>query len=265
MIRRMGLGLVLAAVFAVTGCGFLGIGVTGSGFVTEETWVLKSVDEVESGSGFSVDVLPGDTWSVVVRTDDNILPHVEVTQIGSRVVIGLESGFYLPTTLRATVTLPALAALELSGGSVGYVAPGFEPQVSLTLGLSGGSSASVGPIDAGSAHADLSGGSTLSGELRCPGGEVTLVLSGGSQVGSLRGEASALVLEQSGGGSSDLSAFAAVDGRVVLSGGSVAQVAVASTLDVELSGGSVLAYDAGVTGPVIVRLEISGGSEITTF
>ena len=258
--------LAIVGALFVTGCGILGLSIVGSGFVVEQRYGLEGFDTVDVGSGFNVDVQLGVGFGVSIRTDDNILPHVTVRQEGSRLVVGLAPGYaYLPTTLRAIVTLPGLARLDLSGGSVGYVAEGFHTTGVFGLSLSGGSSASVGPLECGDFDAELSGGSRLAGEIRCSRGQAVLTLSGGSEIGSLTGEAALMTLDQSGGGRTDLSGFTAQDAVVTLSGGSRARVSVTATLGVELSGGSSLEYRGFDGAPAIVGLVITGGSEITVY
>lgn len=148
---------------------------------------------------------------------------------------------------------------------MGFVASGFVAPATLRLRLSGGSRASIGTLDCEALDAELSGGSTMAGEISCGSGRARLVLSGGSGVGPLAGDCGSLTLEQSGGGRTDLAGFAALTGDITLSGGAVARVNVSSTLEADLSGGSTLEYRRYASAPSIVGLGVSGGSQIRGY
>jgi hypothetical protein len=266
MSRTVASVLVAVAVSALPGCGLLGLAVAGSGFVVEQEYAIEGFEAVEAGSGFELDLRPGDAYAVVVRADDNILPHVSVSREGGRLLVTLEPGYaYLPTCLRALVTLPSLAELELTGGARGCVAEGFRISGRFSLAVSGGSRVSVNGLECGSLAMELSGGSAVAGEVLCPRGETMLTLSGGSGIGPLRGQTAGMALEQSGGGSTDLSGFLAQSAAVTLSGGAEARVSVASSLNVSLSGGSSLEYRRYDGGPAFAAVVVTGGSRLVSF
>jgi hypothetical protein len=193
--------LVLLAVAALlAGCGLGSI--TGSGNVITQEEAIADFDKLDISNGFQVDVSRGDSFSVVIRVNDNLVEHLQVAKRGSTLDIGLKPGrFYnlRDATLEADIKMPELIGLDLSGGSHGTVT-GFESTRDLVLDLSGGS------------HATLAGAA----------GDVTIDASGGSEA--------------------DLSGFSVADASVEASGGSEVTVNVSGRLDADASGGSRVFY-----------------------
>jgi serine/threonine-protein kinase len=210
---RMIMLIALAALLA----GCVGGVVTGSGNLVTQELDFADFDKLDVSQGFHVEVQQGDTFSVVIRVDDNLVDHVQVTKSGSTLRIGLQpSQLYnlRDVTLEADVTMPELTGIDLSGGSHGNL-NGF---------------GSVKALDA-----DLSGGSHLNGEADF--GDVRFDLSGGSHT-TLSGSAENLTLNVSGGSHGKLGNLEVVDADVDANGGSHATVHPSGTLDASASGGS---------------------------
>ena len=109
---------VLAALLA--GCGLTST--TGSGNVMTQEETITGFDKVEISQGFRLDISQGDTFSVVVRVDDNLVQYLQVVKQDNTLKIGLEPDrTYASATLRAEVTMPQLSRLTLRHGSRGTV------------------------------------------------------------------------------------------------------------------------------------------------
>jgi hypothetical protein len=256
---------IFVAIVAVGGCNVGGWGL-GSGVVVEETMDVSGFTTVAASSGFAVDIQPGTDYSVTIRTDDDVMPHVLASLVDTALELSLETGYwYNATVLRATITLPTLSGLVLSGGSQAYVSAGFDSTKTFSARLSGGSHTTLQGLSTEDLALELSGGSSLNGAMACPCGDVRAVLSGGSRITALDGVANRLTVEQSGGGETDLSGLTADSANVTLSGGSRVKVNAKTGLAARLSGGSSLAYRLYEAGPAITALEISGGSSLAPF
>jgi hypothetical protein len=147
--------LVVAAMLA--GCGGL-VSLTGSGNVVTQEEAITDFDNLDVNQGFQVEVSQGDTYSVVIRVDDNLVEHLQVVKEGNSLKIGLKPGrsYNLENvTMEADVTMPELTGAVLAGGS--------------HLG---------GDVEAGDVTFNLSGGAhvTLSGSA----GGLTVAANGGS-------------------------------------------------------------------------------------
>jgi hypothetical protein len=228
---------VLIAVAALlAGCGLGSI--TGSGNVITQEEAITGFDKLDISNGFQVDVSQGDSFSVVIRIDDNLVEHLQVTKQGSTLSIGLKPGrsySIRDATLEADVTMLELTGLDVSGGS----------RVTLN------SVSSAKALDA-----DLSGGSHLTGDLEA--GDTTINLSGGSHA-TLGGSAGDLTVDASGGSHAKLADLTVADADIDASGGSHATVSPSGRLDAVASGGSHVRY---LGSPTLGTTDADGSSSI---
>lgn len=232
------MGIILSAAILVAGCSLTGGGILrGSGNLVTRQVDYEGFDRLQAGHGFHIEVSQGEAFSVELRVDDNAVEHLKVEMDGSTLRLGLKSPLYttLNVTLRATVTMPELAGLVLSGGSDGSIT-GFRSTRPLAL--------------------ELSGGSELRGDIEA--GAVECVVSGGSDA-VLTGAGGNLDLEVSGGSNADLSGFAVADATVVASGGSDVTVNASGRLDVKASGGGTVYY---LGSPTLGNINTSGGANL---
>jgi hypothetical protein len=146
---------IVAAMLA--GCGVVSP-LTGSGNVVTQEEAITDFDNLDVNQGFQVEVSQGDTYSVVIGVDEDLVDDLVVVKEGSTLKIGLKPGgsYNLENvTLEADVTMPELTGAVLAGGS--------------HLG---------GDVEAGDVTFNLSGGAhvTLSGSA----GGLTVAANGGS-------------------------------------------------------------------------------------
>lgn len=191
--------LLIVAVLTAA-CGLVST-LTGSGSVVTQEEAITGFEELDVSHGFSVDISQGDTFSVIIRVDDNLVDHLQVVKEGSTLKIGLKPGRVYElenATLEADVTMPELTRADLAGGShlVGDVETG-----DLALSLSGGShvtlSGSAGDltVDAdGGSHARLADLVVVNADVDArgashvtvsPSGKLDAVARGGSHVNYL--------------------------------------------------------------------------------
>jgi len=226
--------IVLAAL--LVGCGTAPI--RGSGKLVTKEMDYSDFDKLDVSQGFHVEVKQGDSFSVVLRVDDNMIDKVQVAKAGSILKIGLkpdQTFNLLKVTLEAEVTMPELIGIDLSGGS----------HVNL-----------VNYSSAKELVADLSGGSHLNGEASL--GDVKIDLSGGSHA-TLSGSAGDLRLDVSGGSHAKLGNFEVFNADVDASGGSHATVNPSGTLNANANGGSHIKYRGS---PELERIDDDGSSSI---
>jgi hypothetical protein len=229
----------------------------GSGNVVSEQVALADFTEIEAQSAFDLEITQSDTFAVTVRADDNILDLLDVSKSGDTLRLGLERGVSLrgDVTLEATITMPDLEGLKLSGASRASVS-GFRSSGRLDINLSGASRVD-GDLEAGEVDIRLSGASRVDGDLEA--GDVDIDASGASRV-VLEGSATGLILEGSGASSLDLADFTVNTAEVELNGASEATVNVQERIDpVDVSGASRLRY---LGDPSLGDVSTSGGSSV---
>jgi hypothetical protein len=254
------LALMVLTGLAVAGCsadagGDLGH-VTGSGTPVTKTYDYAEFTGLSVNSAFDVTVTRGDAFAVSVTVDDNVAEHLRVETDGDTLRIGLEPRWsFSNMTLKASVTMPTLTALEVNGSSA-VKATGFASGDALDLLVSGASSVTLISVRTGNVAVNVSGAGSVSGDLEAQeiGGEVT-------RAGdlTLEGAATALKLEASGSGKLELALLTAQDADLNLSGGADATVRVTGTLNVEASGGASLDYYGS---PMLGRMHVSGGAQV---
>ncbi|GLR13692.1 DUF2807 domain-containing protein [Chitinimonas prasina] len=90
-------------------------GVKGNGVVTKESRTLTAVKTVKSTGSMDVDVRIGDTPSMVVEGDENLVKLVVTEQVGDKLIIKTEGAFSTEQGLKVSIVTPALASLENTG------------------------------------------------------------------------------------------------------------------------------------------------------
>jgi hypothetical protein len=202
---------------------------------------ISNFTAVETGYGIEVRIEQSDEYRVTLYAGRDFMDRIRVERTGETLRIRVASLFpfgFLSGPFgkaRVEVTMPRLERVRASGG-----AP-------VTVHMD---------EDNAKVAVDLSGGSRISGTLRC--GALSLGGSGGAGA-DLDGSADSLVLYGSGGTVFNLGDFTARDADVRFSGGSSARLIVQDGLSVSASGGSHVAYRGS---PSIRHQSLSGGSWI---
>jgi hypothetical protein len=231
-----------------------GAAVTNTGEMTSWEFDFADFTRLSISHAFIVDVQQSDEYRVNVRVDRAVFEYLVVETRGDTLYIGLERGnTYLNTTQEATITLPALKELTLSGASQADVGL-FTGASSLDMNLSGASRAAVVTDSLDEANFTLSGGSRVAGSLGAA--DFTLKLSGSSSA-NLDGSTSQLGIDASAGSTADLRDLPCRTVSLDLSGASTAFINVSDRIDAKLSGASVVTY---LGNPKLGHLDISGAS-----
>jgi hypothetical protein len=233
----LGAVLVLGAL-VFSGCTPPFTAIRASGNIVTREEDISGFDRVDASHAFKVEITQADTFSVVLRIDENVLDYLEVAKRGNTLRIGLEPGRGYTTgkvTMEATVTMPELTGLELSGACKGTIT-GFKSAKSLTVDVSGASHVR-GDIESGDASIDASGASEV-------------VLSG---------SAGDLTADASGASGIDLADFPVGDANVGASGASRVTVNASGTLDADASGASHVLY---LGSPTLGNVDTSGASSV---
>lgn len=226
--------MLLAGGLVLTGCGVLTI--DGSGTIASETRDVEAFDRVVATGSADVVVRLGESPSVVVEADDNLIEFVTTEVRGDELVLGTDTdGRVLsPTaTIRFTVTATDLVGVDLDGS--GSITVEDVTGDRLDLSVSGS-----GNVDA---VADVA----------------TLALSiDGSGDVTVAGTADTLDVSVSGSGAVDAEALAASTGSVDMSGSGTAIVAVSDALTVDVSGSGNVEY----VGRPDLSVDVSGSGAV---
>ena len=156
--------------------------VKGSGNVTSETRTISGVTSIDLAGSADVDITFGETESLVVEAEDNIIALIETEVQNGQLVIGRKSGAGYSCTKPVTVhvTLKSLEAVSLSGsGSISV--PNFKGDT-IKVDLSGSGDINVSGT-ADSAEMTVGGSGRINGEqLKANSVEVSIDGSGSASV-----------------------------------------------------------------------------------
>jgi hypothetical protein len=211
--------------------------VIGSGNLETEQYGFANFTRVEISSAFEFQIRPSSSYSINVTADDNVIDHVQISQDGQTLKIrvgGVPS--FRRVTLKASVTMPQLGGLTVSGASRGTVAD-FNSTEAVSIAVSGASRV-TGDITAGDIGFDVSGASTI--ELEGSADNMGAVVSGASRF--------------------SLDDFTVNNGNVNISGASTGTINLDGRLDANVSGASTLLY---VGDPVMGTINVSGASTLS--
>jgi hypothetical protein len=260
MKKHIGFGIaILVALITLTslvGCSDFHR-VVGSKNIETKEFTYSGFNRIEVSSAFTVDITRSDTYHVSVTLNDNLLDELDISISGDTLRIRMNPFLsFMNTTQHATISMPELKSLVISGASRGVVSR-FQSDSFLNLEVSGASQMEIHDLKAADTDIQVSGVSRLSGSLITKNGDFEI--SGVSNI-DLNGSAATVRLEVSGASHAKLVNFIIGDASVEVSGASHADVEVNGILDLDLSGASTLIYG---DSPKLGRVEVSGASTLT--
>jgi hypothetical protein len=190
-----------------------------SGERVSRSYDLTGFDGVETNGQWQVTIERGDAWSVALEAPVELVANLEVEiEGGDELSLGYASGwcaacFRDENVIEATITMPVLESLEISGASKlsfsGFEGSALSVDVSgavdlrgadsrfetLTLDLSGAGAVDLSEVPTTNAEVDVSGAGNV--KLRMAGGRLTGDMSGAANL-EYSGTVSEESVEESG-------------------------------------------------------------------
>ena len=156
--------------------------VEGNGNSTTKSFNVSEFTKIDASSAFEIDVQVGESQSVEIRTDENLMKYVEVTVKNNTLFLELENNTNLNGDMKAVISVESLKSIDLSGACKINVenikTDDFTVDVSgackgtlsgnvenLTLDLSGATKLNTVELKAKNLNIDMSGASKL--EVHC--------------------------------------------------------------------------------------------------
>ncbi len=257
--RYIALVVIMSVLTFASGCGYgFGPTVTGSGKPAAWDFDYRNFTKIEAGYAFDVEIVKADSYMVRITIDDNLYEYLDISKQGDTLYLRLKPNYnYTNVNQKATINLPDLEKLGLSGASQADISSGFSSSHAVDFELSGASKVDIGSMKAGNTNFGLSGASKASGSIEMGNGRFDL--SGASSL-KLEGSANNIDIQASGASHVELADFSVVDADINLSGASDATVNASGRLDGDLSGAlQAQLYRQSHTGSV----STSGGSTIS--
>jgi len=251
--------LVSAVILVLPGCYGINVNgnVTGSHDLETREFNFTDFNSVEIMSPFQVEITRSNVCLVSVTANDNIFDYIEVTQVGDTLRIRLKPFFsFRSITLRASITMPDLGALDMSGASSVNLT-GFQTNNDVEIVVSGASRLDITSLQAVDVTMEISGASRATGFMKCE--SASFEVSGASYL-ELNGSAEGARLDASGASSLRLQGFYLLHASVILSGASNGNVEVNGTLDVDITGASRLVFGGN---PQLGKVDVTSASSLS--
>jgi hypothetical protein len=216
--------LVIAALLAGCGLDFNFAATKGSGKVVSESRSVSGFEAVSLSGVGELTITQGDSESLTVEAEDNILPHIITEVKDGTLIIRFDTvrwtdSFQPTKSIKFTLTVKDLAQLDISGA--GSTDVGDLKTESLSVDISGAGSLKIKNLEADDLQVNLSGAGSF----------------------DLAGKAARQTVTIDGAGSYNAGDLECQEASVTISGAGSATVWATETLDAELNGvGSIRYY-----------------------
>jgi hypothetical protein len=227
---------VLLLVASITSGCVMYPGIPGSGTIVSETRAVEGFKSVSVGGSGTLRITQGDTESLEVEADDNLLPYLRTEVSGGELKIWWERG-NLRFTKSPVYTLGVrrLERVHLSGS--------LQAQMDrLTTEKFAGHISGSGKIELGQLEA----------------GEVKMRISGSGELSIEQGRGDSLDVGISGSGNARMAGFEVKDVEVSISGSGNAEIHAVNSLDASVSGSGNVTY----VGSPKVNSSVSGSGRV---
>lgn len=240
--------IILITITALAGCTMFNE-VRGSGLPVEKNYYLDDFTAVSISETCDLTITQGDSFSIVITTDDNIADYLEVEESDGDLTIGLRSGIsYSNIIFEAVVTMPELNKLSANGVSKADVS-GFTSSDTLNISVNGASEVNMDYVSIAGVNASVEGASYLNFNTENINGSANLECEGASELvfSATSGSKNANIFCE-GASKIDMKGYTANKVTVEIDGASQAWVNLSGTLSGSVAGASVLRYRGGTLG-----------------
>jgi Protein of unknown function (DUF2807). len=203
--------ILLTLALLLSACSYGGVNfsvntqaIKGSGTITTTERTVSDFSKVELSSLGNLTIKQGDTESLTIKADENLLPYITNEVDGDTLKIGMKPNTNIdPTqTIEYTLTVKSLTGITLSG--FGNINADSLSGSDLAVRLSGSGDINVGEIDADSLEMHLTGfGNITVNQVKVANPDLELAGSGDLKINSL--DAQKLALTISGLGTATVS------------------------------------------------------------
>ncbi len=231
--------LLTAVSFVLGSCeNYFGKRVRGNGIIRTEERSISSFKSIEVSGDENVYISQGESASLKIEGDENLLPFIEVSQEGDKIYVRIKRGYNIQPTgeLRVYAKAPVFRSIDVSGA-----------------GNIIGESKIINPENL---EMHVSGAGDIKMELDAPG--VKAEISGSGSI-YLKGQTRDVELGLSGAGHAHCFDLQAENTKVDISGAGDAEVYASVKLDAEVSGAGSVSYKGNAAN---VNQHVSGAGSI---
>lgn len=251
---------LLVLLLASLACGVFPFNtVQGSGKVIRQSFEVDGVDHIDLKTPGRVELVLGDSDSLVVETDDNIMPHLKVKVQDGTLILDEEEGLNLQPSLDIIYRLSLRSLASATVNSSGTISAGTVQGGSLELHINGSGRINFDSVDV----EELKITSAGSGDVIIPDLAAEDVRARSTASGSIQlsGAVTILTLESNGSGDALLADLQASEAKVQVHASGAATVWALDDLDVQIDGsGDVFYY-----GTPAVTERVSGSGRLVSL
>jgi len=149
------------------------VGTNGSGNVIKEVRKVSTFNAIDAGSAFEIIIEKGDNQSLIIKTDDNIMPKIITRVSDGELKISTKGNINNTSMMKVFITMKELISVDLSGAATLNSESRWETD-RMNLELSGASTSEL-KIKCAKLDLDISGAATsiLSGYATKIDGEIS--------------------------------------------------------------------------------------------
>ena len=231
--------LLLALPLLLASCqGIFGKRVHGDGNIKTEDRPVSDFKNVDVSGAAKVLVSQGDHPSVKIEGDENLLPYMEVNQIGNKIEVREKPGFNLATTtdIKVYVTAPVFNDIDASGACDIIGQTKITNPEDLAMHVSGAGDIRM-EVEAPHLKADVSGSGSI----------------------YLKGQTKDVYLELTGAGHAHCFDLLSESTKVEISGAGSAEVYASVKLEADVSGAGNVKYKGNASD---VKQDVSGAGSV---
>ncbi len=265
---------LLSFIFILLFTGSLQAQIRGNGVIEEQTRALSGFNAISSTGSVDVFVKQGNSYSVVVRADGNLLNYIKTEVRNNTLIISVTRNIWHAKTLEVHITMKALQKVAMSGSGDFYCNSPF-PVQNLQFILSGSGDAKAvlvaknvhikvrgsGDIEVSGIRGTLGIDVTGSGDVEAYGLQLetcSLNVLGSGDV-KLKGRTAQLIARVLGSGDLEAGGLSAVSVKVSNTGSGDMTIHAINVLEATLAGSG----DLGYTGnPTILKVSASGSGDV---
>lgn len=214
--------------------------VRGSGKIVTQTVDVKNFDSVSLEGSGDVYIEQGDTESLTVEVDDNILPLLENTVRGHELVLGMKPNRSIDPSKPIVyhLTVKDLTNINLKGSGNFFISP--VRSTDMSVGLFGSGNVRIKGLDADSLSLDLFGSGNITIE-EIAGKSVNVDMKGSGDI-KLDGTLDAQTISVSGSGNYLAGDLESNSANISIPGSADVTVWVKDTMQVTVNGSGDVSY-----------------------
>ncbi len=219
---------------AATGCSIISPAIQGSGISTTETREVSDFNQIEISVPLEIEVIKGETCSLEITIDDNLLQYVVTTVENGRLKVFSDENLAVRASGKLRLTAPAISRVSLAGAVSGTIEELNGDAVELSL--AGSSDVTVG----------------LQAE------KLALEIAGSGKVAT-SGICQKLDISIAGSGTVHSEDVQAKDVAIAISGSGKVFVHATDSLEIAIAGSGTVQY----RGQPTIKQSVAGSGDIT--